>query len=692
MTGEAPAYPVSTPVPPARSGTAHSRKLHLGHVAFMRAVVQGLDTRESWNRYLRIEGEHDDIRNVRRTVQWIRDEFAAAAKRHERYGTARLVRLDATRITDKEQALPSLEDFAIEHGLLDFSESEQLEYYEAHHGQHTQRQSRRVRVVARQLDALAWLEKLVAQPPHPDDPIASWLHPDLVAHLDAGGIKSVRQLVDRINGLGKRWWTGLRAIGAAKAERIMDWLHAHEASLGLTIGAHVHIKRSALRPHELARVVQASTAVVPLEKLVVPSALDGANGLYRAPRQLCRIDAKTDLGAVLAWIKAKPGLSSEQTAALKRKRRVDPAAPEGQASWLNYLSHTQRAYRKEAERFLLWAIVERRKALSSMTSEDCQTYRAFLANPLPAERWCGPRGREKWGPLWRPFEAPLSPRAQAQAITILKNLFKFLVDQYYLIGNPWNDVAPPKSASRPATERRFSREQWELIEDQLDHLPATSANQRLRFALHFFYATGLRLSEAVAAKLDHLDWMSYPGDKPGDEIVEGWELTVRGKGETLRGVPVPFDLVDELSAYLVARGLASDIKDHANRGAFLFGKAIDVAERAPWSPERTTAFDSKEGIATSTLYAQLKDFFTTCAAKLASTDPKGAQAFEAASTYWLRHTHGAHSIDAGVPFDVLQQNLGHASLNTIVLPAPNDGRRRMQAVQAFWAQKGKRTK
>jgi hypothetical protein len=38
--------------------------------------------------------------------------------------------------------------------------------------------------------------------------------------------------------------------------------------------------------------------------------------------------------------------------------------------WLQSLSNTQRAYRKEAERFLLWAIVQRGKALSWMTNED----------------------------------------------------------------------------------------------------------------------------------------------------------------------------------------------------------------------------------------------------------------------------------------------------------------------------------
>ena len=97
--------------------------------------------------------------------------------------------------------------------------------------------------------------------------------------------------------------------------------------------------------------------------------------------------------------------------------------------WLQALSNTQRAYRKEAERFLLWAITHKGKALSSMSNEDCIEYRDFLADPQPRSRWCGDRGRERWSPLWRPFEGPLSASAQRQAITILKNLYGFLVDQ-----------------------------------------------------------------------------------------------------------------------------------------------------------------------------------------------------------------------------------------------------------------------
>ena len=74
--------------------------------------------------------------------------------------------------------------------------------------------------------------------------------------------------------------------------------------------------------------------------------------------------------------------------------------------------------------------------------------------------WCAPRGRDKWSTLWRPFEGPLSPSAQGHALRILKSLYKFLVDQRYVVGNPWNGVTFPK-ASRVGVSRgrSFTRAQ-----------------------------------------------------------------------------------------------------------------------------------------------------------------------------------------------------------------------------------------
>lgn len=663
------------------------RKLHLGHFAFMRAVVQGIDTRDSWERYLRVEGEHDDLRNVKRTIAWIRDEFAAAAKRSNRYGTARLVVIDVSQLPEHVPAMPTLEEFAVAHGLDDFSHTEQLEQYQEQYGTATQRQSRRSRLIAKQLDALRWLENLVAQPPQAGDALASWLHPDLADHLEHAGILTLRQLVERINGIGLRWWASIPAIGAGKAERILMWLRAHQVTLGIALGAHVTVKRSKLYRHELQRVVPRATAIVPFDKFIVPAALDGSAGMYRAPQRLCLMRATNDYEAVLTWIRAKQGVSEERRAAMKRARGIDPAVLEGPLDWLQYLSHTQRAYLKEAERFMLWAILQQQKPLSSMTLDDCTAYRAFLANPTPADRWCGPRGREKWGPLWRPFEGPLSVSAQRHAMTILKSLYKFLVDQCYLIGNPWNGVAAPQaSRTRRHKGRSFTQAQWQFLQGQLDLLPDTSAYYRLRFALQLFYATGLRLAEGVAARVDDLHWITYPADGDDDALVEGWELTVIGKGGKERIVPVSIEVVAGLSKYLVSRGLDMDPQAQCNQGAFLLGKAVDVAERAPWSPTARGAIDPKEGIAPGTLYDQLKVFFTDCAGVLARTDAKGAQRLALASTHWLRHTHGSHSVAVGTPLDVVQQNMGHASLNTTTIYVTSEERRRMKSMRKFWGE------
>ena len=65
----------------------------------------------------------------------------------------------------------------------------------------------------------------------------------------------------------------------------------------------------------------------------------------------------------------------------------------------------------------------------SLTVEDVNAFKWFLAAP-PA-RWCGPRHHQRWSPLWRPLEGPLSSAALRQSIVILRSLFAFLVSQNY---------------------------------------------------------------------------------------------------------------------------------------------------------------------------------------------------------------------------------------------------------------------
>jgi len=196
---------------------------------------------------------------------------------------------------------------------------------------------------------------------------------------------------------------------------------------------------------------------------------------------------------------------------------------------------------------------------------------------------------------------------------------------------------------------------------------AHSAAIRLRLALALLYATGLRASEVVSVRVGDLQAVEYIDAAAGvagqgGERVRGWMLRVVGKGQKLREVPVPQQLVTELQVYLASRGLSPRIDDPANAEAFILA-----------------------GIAATTLYRQLKRFFARCAATLEEGgDPVGSARLLRASTHWLRHTHATHALANGVPIEVAQQNLGHVSIATTTGYVTTEQAQRMKAMARLW--------
>ena len=634
-----------------------ARKLHSGHFAFMRALAQGLDERASWDRYLRLEGEHADLRTVRKTIAWIRDAFAAAARRERKPGTARLILLDPDRFTSKV-VLPSLAEFAEACGMEDFSEAEQVEAYEAAYpaaGQNSRagqggdsgQPSRRARLIERQLEALRWLQDLVAQDPRPGDSVHAWLNPSVAARLERAGVPTLFALVERINGIGARWWFQVPGVGGLKASRILDWLQANEDVLGLHVGRHVAQSRRQLALATLAAVVPAATALVPYEKFVLPDDLDGRSGRFRAEPDKCLLMARNDHEAIGAWLASKK-----------------PGNAQGE------LSSTQRAYRKEAERLLLWSILERRKALSSLSVEDATAYRSFLGEP-PA-RWCGPRYHQRWSPLWRPLEGPLAPAAARQSLVILRSLFVFLMSQGYLVGNPFAAVALPPNPQRPlGSSRTLSFVQWDHIEVLLQEHVDNQVGRRLRRAMHWLYATGLRLAEITSVKCEDLEQVEY---RTADGVAAiDWMLHVVGKGGRTRQIPVPAELVQEFSDELVRHGFERRVGALSNQGIHVMARFDAELERpAVWSA--------------SGLYQAIKAFLAHAAEGLDAAD---ADQLKRASTHWLRHSHASHALQgrAGqtpVPIQVVQNNLGHASVGTTSMYLTTERDERLKAMRGFW--------
>ncbi len=513
---------------------------------------------------------------------------------------------------------------------------------------------RRARLIERQLEMLDWLEHLACEAPNPGDFVDAWLESTTCARLHAVGIITLGDLTSYIRIKGYRWYSKVPKIGEKGAAVIVAWLSKQSSTLG-HIPVHSLVPRSKLdaEDKEIAgtMVMQAgaggpSLALAPLERLSVPSALataePGTPGSNRAPSAQCKLQATNDFDAIQEWL----------------------------ALWKQG-SHTWRAYRREAERFLLWSIFGRSKPLSALNSLDCVAYRDFLASPGP--EWRGVRNAMRWSPQWRPFEGPLSARSSETAMTILSSMCEWLARRRYLDSNPFDGV--PKAVRAPSmpSSRAFTRKQWSLIEDWLSALPDDPASNRLRLLLGFAYRSGLRESELAAAKIE---WIRH---EQLDDGTWSWSMMVLGKRNKWREVMLPDSAIDLIRDSFVADGLGSDFMS-CPPDTPLFARlpspsSSALSERTPLTPGR--------------IYEIIKDGFTRCANDVASIDPAAADRLRKASTHWLRHTYGTHAVET-MPIQILQMQMGHESPTTTAIYAKAEKALRQQAVRAAF-DKGDKT-
>ncbi|CAM2157951.1 hypothetical protein PT2222_480009 [Paraburkholderia tropica] len=373
--------------------------------------------------------------------------------------------------------------------------------------------------------------------------------------------------------------------------------------------------------------------MTPWEELRLPHEVDGSAGAFRAPLPTCTLGVDNNYDAVQAWL----------------------ALHESPA--------TLRAYRKEAERLILWAIVARGTALSSLTTLEATDYRAFLRRPTPRERWVGPP-RPRTSPDWRPFVDNLSARSIAHALAVLSAMFRWLVEQRYVVANPFAGikVRGSKRATAVETTHAFTEGEWLLTRTIANGLEwsygwQAPAAQRLRFMLDFGYATGLRISELTDATLRNVEV-----DAAGDH----W-LHVTGKG----GKPARVTLTPlaraALDRYLQERGMP--------------------VSRAHWNPATPligSLDDGDAGIKPLRLWEVMRRFFR-CAAQVIEKDhPALAEKLRQATPHWMRHTHATHALAKGVELSAVRDNLRHASISTTSINLhADDVKRAWQFGQAF---------
>jgi len=623
------------------------RKIGSHHLAFLRGQLQQSDLKKWWDTYLYIDGPYR-APLAKQTLRWITDELGVAARRCGRQRIEAVLRRDASRMPEADA--PALEEYAQRFPSGFYSEAELTDMWLQEHG--NARSKRKQRLIQRQLEALAWLETVALSPPLPDDPIDAWIEPKLAARLGAAGMHTIYDLVERMNGKGMRWWSGIRGVGQVAGERLRRWISENQQTISLPLGPHVTTALSCMDRSELRALRGITTAIVPLENFLLPQDLDGSRGVFRAPQRPCLLGVDDDYQAVMLWIQSKRS------------------------------PHTQRTYRREAERLMLWAILIRGKALSSLNLEDCLAYQTFIRDPQPSKDWCGKlgsRGNRRFGPLWKPFEGPLHEGSERQALVVLKALYEFLWRQGYVVGNPWTGVVPAlPEAPKMKVGHAFTGHQWEFVKFMLGQGAEIGASRRLVFAVNFLYATGLRLDELVRARLKDIQLADFSGGG------QGWMIDVLGKGKRRRQVYIPDGVMELMAQYLTARGLPADPREDVY-DSFLLGKIDDGADRL----RNGVVYRSHEGIAAGTLYDQLKKFFKFCATEMARENPREAKRFNAASTHWLRHTFATHALADGMGLDLVQKVLGHANPGTTAQYNDAEDKRLHQAMQKFWKNSSK---
>jgi integrase len=333
---------------------------------------------------------------------------------------------------------------------------------------------------------------------------------------------------------------------------------------------------------------------------LAPPAGSGRSGPVRL------LDASHDAEAVTAWIAARAGSTA-----------------------------TAKAYQREATRLLLWLRHERQRRLAQMDVTDCTAYMAFLQH-VP-ERWIS-RDRARPGqPGWAPFRGPLSHASHRQAVVIVNALFTWLQAAQYLPGNPWQlvnrktgDDRDQKMLDTKALSQAAMTEVLRFIDEQ----PMTASSARIRFILRFLESVGLRSAELLGAKLRDLRL------EP-----EGWVIQVHGKGARNRVAAIPGQALDALQIYLDHRGLGS----------------LQIAP--PDAPLLASIADAMTAIGYQALYEHVRGWIRKAVA--ASELPTHERArLAGATTHWLRHTFGTRAIARNVPLDVIQAQMGHASIQT----------------------------
>jgi site-specific recombinase XerD len=652
-----------------------ARALGVHHFAFVRSSLLGLDLAESFARYLAWAESTTDLRYVQNRREALLKRIIEAGRQHDATlpsyskitNLLDLLRSDAA--PPKAVALPTLDEWIDSEGMdpEGWSEAELLAEYKAHFGLDNvdaiEAAAEFKDPVGERVRALNYLETVLSVIPAATDRLESWFARPVVKCLRNVGIITLGDLVRFINAYGHRWYSSIKGFGAQRANQVLHWLMLEQDHLNLQVSGSVHEPKSKqeLRTASLLPSVGQDTLAVRqfgvgtlvasvIHRMQNNPALAGGQGEFRS-HMANSLGATNDLEAVSSWLS---------------RYKEKPA--------------TQRSYRKETERFLLWCAQELKKPLSSVNSPDCQKYREFL-QAVPAT-WIQHRPLKRTDPGWRAFRSQPSAASQKQALVILQTLFGGLVDAGYLVANPMRSLMKgfDLPASRMDIRRSFTEAEWAHVLRCVDDQRIGPERLRLRCILELLVTSGIRLDELAKARHKDLRLEDLP------ELPETWVLTVTGKRNKTREVPLNPEVVELLARH--GKEYLEQDKQSSDRDNLPLIRTLNASvpqwKRGQGGELITTVKNEQTGSALSSagIYAALKRFFRH-AAKSAVAVGLDQQRFEKASTHWMRHTFVRQALVDGVPIEVASELAGHASIDTTSIYSTQELARKIKAVRGM---------
>jgi integrase/recombinase XerC len=243
----------------------------------------------------------------------------------------------------------------------------------------------------------------------------------------------------------------------------------------------------------------------------------------------------------------------------------------------------------------------------------------------------------------------LNARSIARKLSSWRGFFDWLSEQTVLASNPVDGIKAPKR-SKPLPKALAADDAVRLVSHAHPGKDTGAPSQLCNRAMfELLYSSGLRISELVGLDLRYI--------RQAGHVSAGWidfdagEVTVTGKGNKLRSVPIGQPAMQAIAAWLTVRAtLAADIPDDGKFALFL----------------------SERGTRMSARVVQLRLKAHAHALGIPSD----------VHPHMLRHSFASHVLQSSGDLRAVQEMLGHASIAATQIYTALDFQRLAQVYDA----------